>query len=154
MHNGWMLKRLDNFLVPMQCMDNSGCFPQGKWAAIVWHYPAFFFFFFFLCVMFSCFHTTGCEAYSFVTDVYGIFNMHTHLGECLKGGQAQTSLHKSWLGGTEKLSLTLSQPGDLKPGSSDLNVDALTSELRSPSSLTETQTHTHTHVASHPHYFN
>ena len=28
----------DNFLVPMQCMGNLGCFTQGKRAAIVWRY--------------------------------------------------------------------------------------------------------------------
>ena len=29
--------------------------------------------------VFSCFDTTGCEAYSFTTDGYGIFNVHTNL---------------------------------------------------------------------------
>ena len=32
--------------------------------------------------MFSCFHTSSCEAYSFTTDGYGIFNVSTHLGAC------------------------------------------------------------------------
>ena len=31
--------RLDNFLVPMQCTGNTGCFPRGKRAAIVRRYP-------------------------------------------------------------------------------------------------------------------
>ena len=35
--------RLDNFLVPMQCTGNLGCFPWGNRAAIVWRYPALFF---------------------------------------------------------------------------------------------------------------
>ena len=73
--------RLDyiTFLVPMQCTDNSGCFPRGKRAAIVRRYPDCFPF---LCAVFSCFDTTGCEAYSFTTAGYGIFNVRTHLGAC------------------------------------------------------------------------
>ena len=48
----------------------------------------------------------------------------------MKGGQAQTSLHKSCLGGTEKkLSLTPCSTRGLNPGSSDLNFDILTTEL-------------------------
>ena len=46
---------------------------------------------------FFCFHTTDCEAYSFTTDGYEIFNVRTHVGACCihtKGGEAQTSLHK------------------------------------------------------------
>ena len=31
---------------------------------------------------FLCDHTTGCEAYSFTTDGYGIFNVHINLGAC------------------------------------------------------------------------
>ena len=42
-----------------------------------------FFFLFFLCAIFSCFHTTDFEAYSFATDGYEIFNVRTHLGTCL-----------------------------------------------------------------------
>ena len=40
---------------------------------------------------------TECEAYSFATDGYRIFNVHTHVGACLtheRGGQTRTSLHK------------------------------------------------------------
>ena len=54
-----------------------------------------------------------------------------------KGGQAQTSLHKSWLGGTQtKLCLTLQchvrQAGDRTQGLRIQNSDALTTELRHP----------------------
>ena len=35
----------------------------------------------FVCV-FSCFHTAGCEACSFTTDRYGIFNVRTYSGLC------------------------------------------------------------------------
>ena len=72
------------------------------------------FFSFFLCAVFSCIHTTCCEAYSFMTDRYGTFNMRTKLGACCThevgwggGGQEQKNLHKSWLGGIEELSLIL-----------------------------------------------
>ena len=56
------------------------------------------------------------------TDGYGIFNVRTHLGACRThegGDQAQTSLHFS--------------PCPVRgsnPGSSDLNSDDLTTELR------------------------
>ena len=48
---------------------------------------------------FLCDFTTSCEAYSFMTDGYEIFNVQTTLGACRthEGGQAQTSLRKSWL---------------------------------------------------------
>ena len=68
--------------------------------------PSFLFFVF----LFSYFRATDCEAYSFTTDGYmrsltcaqiWVRAVHT------KEGQAQTSLHKSWLGGTEKLPLAL-----------------------------------------------
>ena len=90
----------------MQCMGTLGCFPWGKRAAIVRRYPAFSPP---LYAVFSCFHTTGCEAYSFATDRYGIFNVCTTFVFAIhtKGDQAQTSLHKSWLGGTENVLLTL-----------------------------------------------
>ena len=32
------------------------------------------------CAVFSCFHTTGCEAYYFTTDGYGIFNVRANFG--------------------------------------------------------------------------
>ena len=69
---------------------------------------------FFLGAVFPCFHTTGCEAYSFTTDGYGIFNVCTIVGACRTHegpGQTQTSLHKSSLGGTEQLYLALPRQG-------------------------------------------
>ena len=59
----------------MQCMENLGCFPQRKQAAIVQRYPAFLP----VCSVFVL-PTTSCEAYSFTTDGYVIFNVHTNLG--------------------------------------------------------------------------
>ena len=47
-----------------------------------------------------CDHTTGCEAYTFTTEGYG-----------MKGGRAQTSLHKSGLREIVKLSPTLPRQG-------------------------------------------
>ena len=63
----------------MQCTDNSGCLPWGKREGTVRRYPAGFCF---PCAVFMCFRTSGCEAYSFTTDGYGIFNVRTHLGAC------------------------------------------------------------------------
>ena len=74
----------------MQCTGNVHCFLQGKRAAILRLYPAGFF----MRAAVSCLHTTGCEAYSFTTDGYGIFNVRTciyYLGVCrvhTKEGQA------------------------------------------------------------------
>ena len=34
------------------------------------------------CAAFLCFHTIGCEAYSFTTDGHGIFNLSKKLGAC------------------------------------------------------------------------
>ena len=60
--------------------------------------------FFSIFVSVNCDHTTGCEAYSFTTDGYGIFNVRTNLGACrtrtLERGSGtckQVCLHKSWL---------------------------------------------------------
>ena len=63
---------LHNFLVSTQCTGNSGCFPWGKRVA----YSATQLFVS-LHAVFSCFHTTGWEAYSFTIDGYGIFKMRT-----------------------------------------------------------------------------
>ena len=38
--------------------------------------------FFFLSAVFSSFHNKGCDAYSFTTDGYGIFNVCINLGAC------------------------------------------------------------------------
>ena len=82
----------------MQCTGNSGCFFWEKRAAIVRR-----FFSFFLCAVFFAFPYHRLWGLLFSTDGYGIFNVRTNLGVCAvhtKGDQAQTSLHKSWLGGT------------------------------------------------------
>ena len=101
--------------------------------------------FFFPCVtMFSCFNTTGCEAYSFATDEYGIFNKRTNLGACRThergvggGGWVLGSCrHKQVCtrvdsGGQKKVFLILPCPAKgWNPGSSDLISDSLTTELR------------------------
>ena len=64
----------DNFLVPMECTGNPCCFPQGKRAAIVPHYPAFSLFL--PCV--KCFRVSIPPAVSptlLRQMVFGIFNM-------------------------------------------------------------------------------
>ena len=89
------LIRVDNYLqvVPMQCTENSGCFPLGKASCHNTALHRFFFLIFSLlsAVLSLCFHTT----YSFTTDSYGIFNMsRTHLGACLKR-EGESSASKS-----------------------------------------------------------
>ena len=44
----------------------------------------------FLGVVFSLSHTTGCEAYSFTADGYGIFNVRTNLGPCRTHEEGRT----------------------------------------------------------------
>ena len=65
--------------------------------------------------MLLCDHNTGCEAYSFATDGYGISRLRTLIklmrAAHTKGGQAQTSLHKHRLVGTGPLTLTLPRQG-------------------------------------------
>ena len=56
------LMRAASFSHLMQCTGNSGCFPRGKASS---HSAALPYFFCSLCAVFSCFHTTGWEAYSF-----------------------------------------------------------------------------------------
>ena len=44
------------------------------------------------------FHTTGCEAYSFMTDGYGIFNVHTNWDACRthEGGSGTNKSAQTW----------------------------------------------------------
>ena len=100
----------------MQYTDNLGWFPKGKSAAVVRHYPAFCVFL--LCTVFSCLHTTGCEAYSFATDGYGILTcvqmwvraIHT------KGVQAQTSMRQEVTWRDRKTAPHTALPGDQTQG--------------------------------------
>ena len=96
-----------DFFFPQCNAREIGLLFQGKASSHSTALPSFFLFF--LCVVHWCLHTTGCEAYSFMTDGYGIFNTCANLGACCThedmgggGGQAQTSLRKSWLRGIEK----------------------------------------------------
>ena len=74
--------------------------------------------------MFSCFHATGCEAYYFTTDGYGIFNVRTLLGACHthEGG---SGTNRSTQELTRRDRKTVAHPaparGSNPPGSSDLN---------------------------------
>ena len=103
-----------------------------------------------LCAVFSCFHTIGCEAYSFMADGYyyinGIFNVRTDVGACSthehEGG---SGTNKSALeltrtvGGTENCSLPCPARW-LNTGSSYLNSNSLTTELRPSIDMTCTET--------------
>ena len=52
--------------------------------------------------VFLCDHTTGCDDYSFITNEYGIFNVHTNLGACCT--------HEG-VSGTNKSALELTRRG-------------------------------------------
>ena len=83
--------------------------------------------------MFSCFHTTSCEAYTLSRQMDGIFNVCTNLGACCtheKGviGHKQVCIRVDSMG-QKKLPLTRpSQGRGSNPGSSDLNFLTLTTE--------------------------
>ena len=115
----------------MQCTDHSGCFPpleKGRSHTYSAALPTFF------CgsscvAVFLCFYATDCEAYSYATDGYGIFNVRTTLGACRT---TRTSLHKSGLGRTETtLFFTLFRQG-IEPWVLGLSFQRSSTELRTP----------------------
>ena len=120
--------RWDNFLVPMQCTGNLGCFSQGKLAAIARCYAALGFFP--LWAMFLCLHTTGSEAYSFTTDRYGIFNVRTNLGACCshEGGSGTNKSAQELTQRDRKNCPSSCRTWGSNPWSSDLNSDSLTTD--------------------------
>ena len=75
-----VLIRLDNFLLHGKFRLLSLEKPSSHNMPL----PSFLFSFSWM----QCFHTTGCEAYSFTIDKYGTFNMCTNVGACRthKGG--------------------------------------------------------------------
>ena len=96
---------LNNFLVPMQRMDNLGCFSWGKSAAIVQRYPVFFP----ICSVFI----PPAVSLTLTTNEYRIFNMHTHLGACIHS-EGRSGTNKSAQALTRrdrKLFLTLPRQG-------------------------------------------
>ena len=138
----------------MQRRGNQACFlclGKASSRSVVLQYPVVVF----LCAEFSCFYTTGCEFYSFMTDGFGIFNVRTksgcvsrtytrrgvrHKQVCIRvdSEERKTVPHPDlcgWLGVKQQLSIYLSSPcpaRGLNPGSSDLNSDSLTTELCPP----------------------
>ena len=115
---------LDNFLVPMQCAENSGCFHRVKWAAIERLYPASP-----PPTRLQCFRDSIPPAVRLLfydRDGYGIF-FHPYARRGVRHNQ-DFSLHKCWLGGIEKnCPIPCSTKGP-NPGSSDWNSDAVTNE--------------------------
>ena len=106
----------------MQCTGNLCCFPRGKQAAIVWRYLLFS-----LCAMFSCFHTTGCEAYSFTTNGYGIFNKFGCMPYTSMGVRHKQVCTRDDLEGQKNCCSPCPTRGS-NPGFLDLNSDSLTTE--------------------------
>ena len=74
--------RLGNFLVSIQLMHGQfGKASPGKASSHSSALPSFFFSFCsLLCAMFSCFHTTSWEVYSFTTDGYGVIKQPHKFG--------------------------------------------------------------------------
>ena len=69
--------RLDHFLFSIQCRGECGRLSPGKASSHSTALPSRFCFFL---PYVQCFHPTGCEAYSFTTGGYGIFNVRTNVG--------------------------------------------------------------------------
>ena len=70
------------FLSQCNARGNSGCFfPLGKASShsTALHISFFSFFFFPVWGVFLFLYYTGCEAYHFTTDGYGMFNVHTNV---------------------------------------------------------------------------
>ena len=87
-----------------------------------------------LCAVFSCFHTTGCEANPFTTDGYGIFNAHPNLGAC-RTHEVGSGTNKSAQELTRRDRKTdfHSDPArGSNPGCAHLNSNSLITELRAP----------------------
>ena len=87
----------------------------------------------------SCSHTTGCDAYSFTADGYGIFNVRTNVGACgthegrwgegVRHKEVCTSVNSE---GQKHCPSPCRSARGLNPGSSDLKSDSLTTEPRPP----------------------
>ena len=83
---------------------------------------------FFLCVVFSCLRTFHCEAYSFTTDGYGIFNMRANLGACYAhewGSCRHKQVCKRGDSEGQKNCVSPRLARGLNLGSSDLNTNAI-----------------------------
>ena len=93
----------------MQCTGNLSCIPWRKRAAIVWRYP-----FFSSCVQCFCVSIPLAVRPTLLQqmDIGSLTCAQTWVRAVhMKRGQAQTGLHKSSLGQTDKLSLILPRQG-------------------------------------------
>ena len=110
--NGEYVNRFDSIRYlscPMQCTRNLGCFPRGNRAGVVRHCPIVFpeWSFFRVFIPPAAEPTLLRQMHMGCLTCAQIWVRVVHT----KGDQAQTRLHKSWLGGTEKLCLTLPRQG-------------------------------------------
>ena len=72
---GMSILNLNNVSCPSVMHGKFWLLSPGKASS---HSTALHNFFCFVCAGFSRFHTTGCEAYSFTTDGFGIFNVRSN----------------------------------------------------------------------------
>ena len=89
-------------------------------------------------MQYFCDHTTGCVAYDFTADGYGVFNVRTNLCVCWtrEGGVRHKRVCTRVDSEGQKSRSSPCPARGSNPGSSDLNSDALTTELRHPQFLT------------------
>ena len=81
--------RLDHFLVPMQCMWKSGCFPRGSEQPYIRRYPVFFFFPCVQCFCFSIIHRT----LTWTTGSWTCVRDHSYACIYTRGLDTPTSQH-------------------------------------------------------------
>ena len=112
-------RTLDMITFLSQCMGSSGCYPRGKRAAIVRRYPHVF-----PCryTMFSCFHATGCEAYSLRQMDMGSLTCAQIFRACRthEGGSGTNKSAQELTRGDRKTCPSPCPTRGSNPGSSDL----------------------------------
>ena len=113
------------FLSQCNAREIRAAFPGESEHYGVQRFPAFGLFF--RCAVFSCFHSTFCEACSFTTDGYGIFTVRTNVGVpyTQRGFRHKQVCTRVDSGGHKHCP---ARGSNLRP--SDLNCDSPTSELR------------------------
>ena len=118
----------------MRCMKNVGCFSPGKLSSHTMVLPSCCSFPP-LCSVFMFPYQkiiTGCETYTFTTDLYGIFDVYTYLGACctheVGSGTNKSAQELTWR--DRKTVPHPAPPGDRTQGHRIIIPTPLTTELR------------------------